>query len=113
MKPKIFKKSESVIRKVSETFTVNNYLTSADSDKVSVAVGTATNHEETTQTSSDRVYFVIEGQITVNGKLIGQPGDIIYIPANTSYDFEGTFKVVIINSPPFRKKSENIQKISG
>jgi len=113
MKPKIFKKSEGVDRKVSDTFTVSNYLTSDDSDKVSVAVGTATNHTETTQTSSDRVYFVLKGQITVNGELVGQPGDIIYIPGNTSYDFEGTFKVVIINSPPFRKKGENIQRISG
>jgi len=112
MKPKIFKKSNGVDRKISNTFTASNYLTSSDSDKVSVAVGTATNHIETTQTSSDRVYFVLEGQITVNNELIGQPGDIIYIPANTSYGFEGTFKIVIINSPPFRKKSEHIQKIS-
>lgn len=113
MEPKIFKKSEGIDRKVSDTYTVSNYLTSSDSNKVSVAVGTATNHVETTQTASERVYFVLEGQITVNGELVGQPGDIIYIPPNTPYDFEGTFKVVIINSPPFRKENENIQKISG
>jgi ethanolamine utilization protein EutQ (cupin superfamily) len=113
MKPKIFKNTQGITRKISNTYTVSNYLTFADSDKVSVAVGTATNHEETTTTSSDRAYFVLEGQICVNGKLVGKAGDTIYVPGGTEYSFEGTFKAVIINSPPFRKTGEDIKKISG
>ena len=113
MHPKLFKKSEGITRRISDTFSVDNYLTSANSDQVSVAVGKAENHTETTENSSDRVYFVLEGQISVNDNLVGEEGDVIYIPAKTTYGFKGTFKVIIINSPPFKKSSEKIQKISG
>ena len=113
MQPKIFKKTEGIDRKISETYTVTNYLTREDSNKVSMAVGHAKDHEEIVNIVSDRAYFVLEGKIIVDDKLVGYPGDVIYIPANTSYRFEGTFRAVIVNSPPFRKQKEKIEKISG
>jgi len=100
---KLFKKEDSVIRKISDSYSISNYLTIKDSNNVSVAVGNALNHNETTKTESDRVYFILEGEIVIDD-LIGKSGDILYIPKNTKYSFSGTFKAVIINSPPFKLK---------
>lgn len=104
MSVKLFKKEEGSERKISDSHFVLNLLTANDSDKVSVAVSTARNHNETTKTASDRAYYILEGEIIVNDEIIGRPGDIVFIPANTEYNFRGTFKAVLINSPPFRKK---------
>ncbi len=107
-KIKLFKKEKGYVRKVTNSFSVLNLLTGKDSDKVSVAVGTAKDHFETTKPSGDRVYFILEGKIIVNGDIIGKAGDVIFAPAKTKYRFKGTFRAVIINSPPFKKKEENI-----
>jgi len=108
---KIFKKSDAVARKISESYSVFNFLTADDSDNVSIAVGDATNHDEITRTNNDRAYFVIEGEIIVNSNLMGKAGDVIFIPSNTEYSFKGTFKAVIVNSPPFKKLNEEIKKL--
>jgi len=107
---KKFNKQTGKIRKISESYSVLNLLTSSDSDRVSIAVGTAENYNETTRTASDRAYYIIEGEITVNDRIKGRAEEIIYVPANTKYNFCGTFKAVIINSPPFRKEEEDIIK---
>lgn len=98
---KLFKKEDAVIRRISDSYSVLNFLTIADSDKVSLGVSEANNHVETTKTSSDRAYYVLEGEIIVNNDIHAMPGDVIYVPANTEYKFQGTFKAVIVNSPPF------------
>jgi len=110
-KIKLFKKEEGFVRKITDSFSVLNLLTSQDSDKVSVAVGTAVDHYETTEPSGDRAYFILEGKMIVNKNIIGNVGDVVFASAKTTYQFEGTFKAVIINSPPFRKKEENITEI--
>ena len=107
---KIFKQKDSIARKIFDSYSVFNFLTAEDSDKVSIAVGVATEHNETTQTSSERVYFVLEGEIIVNDEIIGRKGDVIFISANTQYNFKGTFKAVVVNSPPFKKENEKILK---
>lgn len=108
MKIKLFKKENAISRKISGSYSVLNFLTAKDSDKVSIAVGNATNHEEITITNSDRAYFVLEGEIIIDNNLIGKPGDVIFIPAKVQYHFNGTFKAVIVNSPPFKKLDEKI-----
>ncbi len=108
MNIKLFKKEDAVARKISESYSVFNFLTADDSDKVSIAVGNATNHDEITKTNSDRAYFILEGKIIVNNNLIGKTGDVIFIPSNTEYSFKGTFKAIIVNSPPFKKLNEKI-----
>lgn len=105
---KLFKKEDSVIRKISDSYSVFNFLTVNDSDKVSLGVSEADNHVETTKASSDRAYYVLEGEIIVNDDFQARSGDVIYIPANTEYKFQGTFKAVIVNSPPFNKNKEAI-----
>lgn len=112
MEIKLFKKEKAVARKISDSYTVFNFLTADDSDKISIAIGSAEDHDETTSTSSDRAYFILEGKITVNDNLVGKPGDVIFIPSNIKYNFKGTFRAVIVNSPPFRKLGEKISKLS-
>ena len=105
---KLFKKEDAAIRRISNSYSVLNFLTVTDSDNVSLAVSEADNHVETTKTSSDRAYYVLEGEIIVNDDFHAGIGDVIYIPANTEYKFQGTFKAVIVNSPPFNKNKEAI-----
>lgn len=81
MKIKIFKKEDAIIRKIADSYFVSNFLTADYSDKMSVAVGNANEHNETTKTSSDRAYFVIEGEIVVNNDIVGKAGDVVFIPA--------------------------------
>jgi ethanolamine utilization protein EutQ (cupin superfamily) len=107
MEIKLLKKEDAVLRKISDSYSVFNFLTANDSERFSIAIGDALDHDETTKTMSDRAYFVLEGEIIVNGKLRGGPADIIFIPENTEYSFKGSFKAIIINSPPFKKASED------
>lgn len=108
---KLFKKEDAIERKVADTYSVFNFLTAADSEKLSVAVGVAKNHNESTKTSSERAYYVLEGEIIINDDIIGEAGDVVLIEGNTEYKFKGNFKAVIINSPPFRKKNESVKII--
>ncbi|PIR81610.1 MAG: hypothetical protein COU21_02690 [Candidatus Komeilibacteria bacterium CG10_big_fil_rev_8_21_14_0_10_36_65] len=111
MSIKIFKKEDSISRKISDSYSILNFLTSEDSDKISLAIGTARNHNEITQTTRDRVYYMVEGKIIINDNIEAGSGDVIFIPANTGYQFKGSFKVVIVNSPPFKKDNESIYKL--
>ncbi len=110
---KIFKKEAAAIRKVSGSYSISNFLTVADSAKISLAVGMATDHQETTKTTSDRAYFILEGEILIDDNISGQAGDCLFIPADTEYDFKGTFKAVIVNSPPFKRSNENIRELKA
>jgi len=106
---KIIKKEDSTERKISESYSVLNFLTGDESEKISLAVSTAKNHSETTKTTSDRAYYVLEGELSANNQT-AKKGDVIFIPANTEYGFRGTFKAVLINSPPFKKENEEIKE---
>jgi len=107
---KIISSKDAKSRKISDSYSVINFLTGEDSDKLSVAVSFAENHEETTKTTSERAYFVLEGELIVNN-LVAKKGDVIFVPANTEYSFKGSFKAVLINSPPFKKSNESITEI--
>ena len=83
-----------------------NLLTAKESEQVSIAVSTALDHKETTQTTSDRAYYLLEGELLVNDELLVHAGDVLFVPANTEYTFQGTFKAILMNSPPFRAENE-------
>jgi len=103
--PLIIQPADAQIRKISESYYVASFVTAQQSENVSLAIGTANQHKETTKTSSERIYFVLEGELVVNGTKVGKE-EVIYIPANTEYSFEGSFKTIIINSPAFKAKKE-------
>lgn len=112
---KLIKKEQAEARKISNTYTVLNMLTKEINKKVSVALAEGENHSEITKNiRSDRIYYVLEGQLTVaQGEevYVANPGDVIFIEKNTPYHFKGTFKAVLINVPAFDPKDEQIIKI--
>ncbi len=112
MKIKIIKKNKCVVRKISRTYKVKNFLTKDLTKNISLAIGEATKHSEITKNiRSDRIYYVLRGKLLIkkgNKKFIAKPGDVIYISRNTQYNFEGTFKAILINSPAFDSKDERI-----
>lgn len=111
----LIKKNQGITRKISETYNVTNFLTRDTSENVSLAIGEAINHSETTKNvGSDRIYYVIEGKLFVkkeNKEFVAEVGDIIFIPKDTEYQFKGTFKAILINSPAFSPKNERISKL--
>ena len=115
MEIKFIKKNEGIARKISETYQVTNFLTKDSSENISLAVSKATNHSETTKNiRSDRVYYILEGKLIVrkdNKEFVAELGDVIFIPKNTEYHFEGTFKAILVNSPAFRPEDEQISKL--
>jgi ethanolamine utilization protein EutQ (cupin superfamily) len=112
MKPILIRSSEGFERKISETYSVKNMLAKQECENVSVAVSTANRHKETTKSSgSDRVYYIIEGELKVEPELSAKKGDLIFIPKNTEYTFSGTFKAVLINAPAFSSEKEKIKRI--
>ena len=108
---KIIKSENGVSRKISDSYSVLNLLTANDSDNVSLAVSSADNHNESTKTTSDRVYYILEGELIVDDILVAKKGDVVFVSANTEYNFKGSFKAVLVNSPPFKKTNEEISKL--
>lgn len=112
---KLIKKEEAAARKISNSYTVFNLLTKEVNKKVSVSIAEAENHSEITKNErSDRIYYVLEGQLTVvqgSEVYVANPGDLIFIEANSPYHFKGTFKAILINVPAFDSKNEKTVKI--
>lgn len=90
-------------------------LTKETSKKVSFAIAEAKEHSEICKNiKSDRIYYVLEGQLIVSegSKVyVANPGDLIFIKANTPYHFKGSFKAILINAPAFDAKNEKILKM--
>lgn len=107
---KLIKKEEGVVREIAESYSVTNFVTSKISENVSLAVGNAQDHSETTTSKgSDRIYYVTEGKLVVNDNLVAEVGDVVFVPKGEEYSFSGTFKAVIVNSPAFKPKNEEIK----
>lgn len=115
MQIRLIKKKEGIKRAISKTYKVINLLTREDSKNISFAISKAKNHFEITKNiRSDRIYYILEGKLIVkqnNREFVAQGGEILFIPKNTKYQFEGTFKAILINSPAFNPKDEKIIKI--
>jgi len=106
MSIKIIRPADWKERKISGSYSVLNLLTIDDSKNISVAVSSAIDHNETTKTTSDRVYYILDGKLEIHGK-VAKNWDIVYIPADTAYTFTGSFRAILINSPAFQKKNED------
>lgn len=52
--------------------------------------------------ASDRIYLVLEGngEFTVNGEQFAVTrGDVVLVPRNTPYDYQGRLKLFLVHSP--------------
>lgn len=115
MNIKLIKRNKGITRKISKTYQVTNFLTQEHCKNLSVAISEAKNHKEITKNiESNRVYYILRGKLigkSGNEKFIAEKGDILFIPKSTKYQFQGTFKAILINSPAFNPKDEKIIKL--
>jgi len=115
MEIKLFKGNEGKTRKISQTYSVTNFLTHGDSANISLAVSNAEKHSETTSNlKSDRAYFVLDGLLSIEKdgkKFLAGPGDVLFVQKNTEYTFSGTFRAVLVNSPAFDPSAERIRRM--
>jgi mannose-6-phosphate isomerase-like protein (cupin superfamily) len=66
-------------------------------------------HGKIKTTESDRIYFVVEGkgEFVINGKGIPvEKTDVIIVPKNTPYDYNGIMKLFLIHSPAYDPEAE-------
>ena len=104
---KLIKNKEGIKREISPSYIINNLLTKESSSSVSLVEGISKNHQEITKgINNDRVYYILKGKMTILGKekLIAEEGDVLFISKDTEYEFEGTFKAIIVNVPAFDPK---------
>jgi mannose-6-phosphate isomerase-like protein (cupin superfamily) len=53
---------------------------------------------------SDRLYYVISGHgvFTIDGKPVEvKEGDVLMVPKDTPYDYEGEMELLLVDSPAF------------
>jgi ethanolamine utilization protein EutQ (cupin superfamily) len=113
---KLVKKEEAIEKKVAPTYSVFQMLTSTDSNNLSMVISKATNHKEVAfNTKSDRLYYILKGEVkarnmnsegAIEKEITAKTGDLIFISANTKYEFSGTFEAVQVLSPPFSPDNE-------
>ena len=66
-------------------------------------------HGKMKSTGDDRFYFVLEGKgkFILNDKEIDvEKDDLIIVPKNTIYDFQGKMKLILFITPAFNPKNE-------
>jgi len=107
---KIVKASEAIERKVADTYSVFVMLSKKYSTNLSMCLSKAKNHKEIAlNTKSDRIYYIIKGRVKIKAEgqeFEASKGDLIFISANTRYEFGGTFEAVQVLSPPFDPANE-------
>lgn len=108
MNYKVIKLEEAEIRKIAPNKTAYNLITKDINPHISLALIEADNFKGTDKTLYNRIYYVIEGKLTLkfdDKTVILQKGDSCFVEEGTSFSMEGTFKVLNINQPAFGTKS--------
>ncbi len=97
---------------VEENYCVDNYLEDWSNLGYSVVrTHLKGKHPLMKNTISNRTYYIINGcgLFCVNKKEYKvQAGDMLTIPKNTKYKFEGEFDAILISSPQFNAKYDVI-----
>lgn len=104
----IVTQQDATVRNIADSYNAKNYITKDISPNFSLAINEGINHEETETTDYDRIYYVLEGGLSIkvdNEVYVVNAGDACFIPAGTTYDFYGSFKSVVVNQPAFGSKS--------
>ncbi len=106
----LIKKEEMEETKVNSDYTIFSMLKKELSKNVSLSVVKSKGHAEITRNMrSDRIYYVLEGQLRVTvgpESYTASHSDLIFISKRTPYHFDGTFKAVLINVPAFDPRAE-------
>lgn len=94
----------ATIRTVSASESMANYITKEIHPEASLSVVSAHDIEHQEQTPYSRMYFVLEGEMSIhieNQNYVLKPKDSIFISKNTRYSLQGSFEAVVINQPAF------------
>ena len=70
-------------------------------------------HPKMKNISSDRTYYIIDGcgKFSSNGKTIEvTKGDMLVVPKDTIYEFEGKFDAILISCPAFNPNDDVIYR---
>jgi ethanolamine utilization protein EutQ (cupin superfamily) len=97
-------KKDAALRQIAPNKTALNYVTKDMSGALSFAVTEGTNFSETEVCEYDRVYFVLEGELTLEADgetSLLRSEDACFIGRGTEYVMSGTFRAVVANSPAF------------
>ena len=70
-------------------------------------------HDRVVNQISDRVYYVIEGQVRFQ---VGadapvetvRSGEFVFIPRGVPYEFEGEMRYIVMNGPAYRTASDEV-----
>lgn len=103
----IVTQQDATVRNIADSYNAKNYITKDISPNFSLAVNKAINHKETETTVYDRIYYVLEGSLSIkmdNNAYAVNTGDACFISAGTTYDFYGSFKAIVVNQPAFGTK---------
>jgi len=105
-KVKFVKSENAVLRGEGSDYVIKNYITREDNDSTSLAISSLNGTTSATlNTQSDRLYYFIEANATFEFEsgdiIIIEKESTLFIPKNTKYKMKGTFKAVLINTPPF------------
>jgi len=95
---------DAFTRQNSANETAVNYITKDISPEVSLSVITASDFTKVQAVKSNRIYFVLEGELELNfdDKLIKlRANDSCFIAKGTEYAMAGTFKAIVVNQPAY------------
>lgn len=91
---------------------VKGYEYSAKEDFKNASVAYAEisgRHGKIRNVKSDRVYIIAEGkgEFIINGEVVPvEKTDVIIIPKNTPYDYQGEMKIFLVDCPAFEKGAD-------
>lgn len=107
-----YNKNNSV--EVEENYVIDNYL-GKDSKMGHSVIRSHLNgkHPLMKNIKSNRTYYFISGSATfnVNGEVINvKAEDVLVIPKNTLYSFEGEFDAILVSCPAFDPKYDVIYR---
>ena len=86
------------------------YNTEKDFENASVVFAEVTaRHGKIKNVKCDRVYIVIDGkgEFIINDEVIPvEKNDVIIIPKNTPYDYQGKMKIFLVDTPAFDRDAD-------
>ena len=104
----IFDKSNS--KEVQKGYVIDNYINETHNLGFSLVRSHLNGeHPLMKNINSSKTYYIIRGQGTffVNNEQINvKASDVIIIPKNTKYKFNGKFSAILISSPAFNPKDD-------
>jgi len=86
------------------------YNTKEDFEKASVVFAEVSGrHGKIKNIKSERIYIVVEGkgEFIINDEVVPvERNDVIIIPKNTPYDYQGKMKMFLVDTPAFEKGAD-------